>query len=77
MVRDDLIFLSKEQLKESFLNKRVRVVHNDEQEETFIVKKFSLTPYAFNGSCPVVGFISHLGKSYSFLGIKEIYVLTT
>jgi len=75
MVRDDLIFMSEEELKESFLNKRVRVVLNDGQEETFIVEKLSLTPYAFNGSCPVVGFISHLGKSYSFLGIKEVYVL--
>jgi hypothetical protein len=77
MVRDDLIFLNEDQLKDSFLNKRVRVVLNDDQEETFIVKRLSVTPYAFNGSCSVFGFISQSGKSYSFLGIKEIYVLTT
>jgi hypothetical protein len=76
MVRDDLIFLSEAQLKDYFLNKRVRVVLNDDKEETFIVKRLIITPYSFNRSCPVVGFISQLGKSYSFLGNKEIYILT-
>ena len=76
MVKDDLIFMSKEQLKESFLNKMVRVVLNNDLEETFIVEKLSITPYAFNGACPVVGFISRSGKSYSFQGIKEIYIVT-
>lgn len=75
MKRDDLIFMSKEQLEESFLHKRVRVVLNDDKVEEIIVKKLSCTPYAFNGACPVVGLISHFGKSYSFLGIKEIYVI--
>ena len=75
MVRDDLIFMSREQLRESFLHKRVRVVLNDDQIVEFIVKAFSVTPYANNGACPEVGFISQSGKGYSFLGIKEIYVI--
>lgn len=77
MVRDDLIFMSQEQLVESFLHKKVRVVLNDDQEETVIVEKLTLAPYAYNGTYPIVGFISQSGKSYSFLGIKEIYVVST
>ena len=77
MVRDDLIFMSQEQLEESFLHKRVRIVLNDDQIEEFIVKEFSLTPHAYNGACPVVGFVSRSGKCYSFLGIKEIFIITT
>lgn len=45
MVRDDLIFMSEEQLQDSFLNKRLRVVLYDCQEEEFIVEKLSLTRY--------------------------------
>ena len=75
MVRDDLIFMSKDQLVESFLHKRVHVVLYGNQIEDFIVKGFCVTPYAKNEACPIVGFISQSGKSYSFLGIKEIYVI--
>lgn len=77
MVRDDLIFMSKEQLKESFLNKRVRVVLTDGKEEEFIIKKPQLASYSNNESYSVVGFISQSEKSYSFQGIKEIYIHTT
>lgn len=77
MVRDDLIFMSQEQLVESFLHKRVRIVLNDDQIEEFIVKEYSFTPHAFNGACPVVGFVSQSGRCYSFLAIKEIYIIFT
>ena len=77
MKRDDLIFMSKEQLKESFLNKSVRVVLTDGKEEEFIVKNLQLASYSNNEAYSVVGFISKSEKSYSFLRIKEVYVLTT
>ena len=76
MVRDDLIFMSKEQLKKSFLHKRVRVVLTDGKEEEFIIKKLQLASYSNNESYSVVGFISQSGKSYTFQGIKEIYIFT-
>ncbi len=76
MVRDDLIFMPKEQLKESFLNKRVRVVLTDGKEEEFIIKKLQLASYSNNESYSVVGFISQSGKSYTFQGIKEIFIFT-
>lgn len=77
MVRDDLVYMSKEQFQKSFLNKRVRVVLTDGKEEVFIIKKLQLASYSNNESYSVVGFISQSRKSYSFQGIKEIFVLTT
>ena len=76
MVRDDLIFMSKEQLKGSFLHKRVRVVLTDGKEEVFIIKELQLASYSNNESYSVVGFISQSGKSFSFQGIEEIFILT-
>ena len=58
MDREKLIFMSNEQIKDSFLSKRVRVVLNDGKEEEFIVDKLRITSYSNNKSYSAVGFIS-------------------
>ena len=75
MEGEKLIFMSKEQLRDSFLNKRVRVILNDGKEEEFVVDKLLLTSYTTNESYSAFGFSSKAGKSYMFLGIKEFYVI--
>lgn len=75
MDREKLLFMSNEQIKDSFLRKKVRVVHNDGQEEEFIVDKLRLTSYTNDESFSSVGFISEDGKSYLYTGIKEIYII--
>ena len=75
MEREKLIFMSNEQVKESFLNKKVRVVLNNGKEEEFIVNKLKLAGYTNDDSYSTVGFISKAGKCYLFTAIKEIYVI--
>jgi hypothetical protein len=75
MDREKLLFMSNEQIKDSFLRKKVRVVLNDGQEEEFIVDKLKLTSYTNDESFSSVGFISEDGKSYLYTGIKEIFVV--
>ena len=75
MEREKLSFMSNEQIKDSFLSKRVHVILNDGHEEEFVVDKLMLASYTNDTSYSAVGFISKSGKSYCFLGIKEIYVI--
>ena len=77
MERDKLLSMSKEQIKESFLNKRVRIVMNDDKEEEFIVANLRVTCLTNIESCTIVGFISQLEKSYLFTSFKEIDVLSS
>lgn len=75
MNRDKLISMSNDQVRETFLNKAVHVILNDDQEVDFIVANLQSTIYSPDMSYSVVGFISKTGKSYSFLGIKEVTVI--
>ena len=77
MDREKLIFMSNEQIKDSFLSKRVRVVLNDGKEEEFIVDKLRITSYSNNKSYSAVGFISKEGNSYLFTGIKKINIISS
>ena len=76
MERDQLLFMSNEQMKSSFLKKLVHVVLNDGREEEFVVGKLQLASYSNDESYSVVGFISNLGRSYLFSGIKEINIVS-
>lgn len=75
MEREQLLFMSNEQVKNSFLNKKVHVVLNDGRDEEFVVDKLQLASYTNDISYSVVGFISNLGKCYLFSGIKEISIV--
>ncbi len=75
MEREKLLFMSNEQIKKTFLHKRVRVVLNDGKMEEFVVNKIRIASFANDECYSVVGIISDLGNSYLFGGIKDIDVV--